>query len=106
MITRQQVELARKNWIDASKNFMFELVTPYFIEIDGNEKEIFAFLPKYGSLNGTIVCLISAPNFEIDSELSQWADKNNFYCSFVNIKKFINFDESSFKEILNDWMKY
>ena len=55
MITEDQVALARLNWIRASKELGFEIITPYLIETDSIRKSVFAFIPEYGSYNGTIV---------------------------------------------------
>jgi hypothetical protein len=106
MITKEQFEQARLNWQKASKNLFFEIITPYFIEINGIKKELFAFLPEYGSPNGTIICLTSPPHYETDSEIIQWSKENKFYYSFLNVEEFQEYDEECLNEILEDWMKY
>jgi hypothetical protein len=106
MITRKQIELARENWVKASLFLFFKITTPYYIEINGSKKEVFAFLPEYGSPNGSIVCLISSPDFEIDNEVINWANENNLYYSFVNVENFQVYREDYFEEILEDWTKY
>lgn len=106
MITDEQIEVARTNWLKASLNLFFKFETPFFVEINGNKREMFAFLPKYGSPNGTIICLTSSPQFETDQEIIQWAKENSFYYSFLNIEDFQKYDENYFKELLEDWMKY
>lgn len=106
MITKEQIELARTNWLKASLSLFFKLVTPYFVEINGNKREVFAFLPEYGSPIGTIICLTSSPKFETYPEIIQWAKENKIYCSFLNVEDFENYNENYFKDILEDWVKY
>ena len=104
-ITNKQFELARKNWVEASIKLNFKIVTPYFIEINGRKKEVFAFLPEYGSPNGTIMYLTCATEFETNSEIVNWAKKNKYFYSFINIETLQKYDENYFKEILDDWIK-
>lgn len=105
MITNERIEIARTNWLKASLNLFFKLDTPYFVDINGNKQEVFAFLHEYGAPNGTIICLTSSPQFVTDREIIQWAKEKKIYCSYLNIEDFQIYNEDYFKEILDDWMK-
>lgn len=104
MITREHTEVARKNWLKASLSLSFKLVTPYFVEINGNKLEVFAFLPAYGSQKGTLICLTSPPHFKTDKKIVNWAKENNINYSFINIEDFQSYNENYIKEILEDWV--
>jgi hypothetical protein len=106
MITIEQIERARENWIKASLSLRFRLVTPYFVDVNGIKKEVFAFLPEYGSSNGVIICLTSAPDFETDRDIINWAKENKFFYSFINIESCQKYDEDYFRDALEDWVKY
>ncbi len=106
MISQEQIELARLNWQNASMNLRFEIITPYFIEINGIEREVFAYLPEYGSPLGTILYLTHSPYFNTDFEIIHWAKENGLYYSFLNVDVFQKYEENCFTEILDDWMKY
>lgn len=64
MINVKQVEIARGNWLKASEELKFKIVTPYLLEINGITKTAFAYLPEYGSPNGVILGLTAAPDYE------------------------------------------
>jgi len=102
MICAYQKNIAINNWLKASNKLAFNIITPYSIIIEGKPKEIFAFLPNYGSPNGSIVVLITS-QFEIDNEIINWAKSNGIFYSFIYIDSFFTYDEEFFKEILLDW---
>jgi hypothetical protein len=106
MITADQIKIARETWIKASDDLGFNIVTPYFLMVDGRKQEIFAFLPEYGSYKGTFVFLMSPPDYNTDNYLSKWARKRKIFFSFINIDDFLNYDKKYFREILKDWRKY
>ncbi len=106
MITELQKALAIRAWNEASEFFNFKMLAPYTLTINGVDKEVFAFIDGYGSPNGTLVNLTSEPDFEIDIEISEWAEKNNVFVSFINVDLFQSFDKNYFTEILKDWRKY
>lgn len=106
MISKEKVEIARSNWNRASLKLFFKLITPYFADIDGDSYEIFAFLPEYGSINGAIICLTSAPLFETDNVIIRWAKRVEVFYSFVNVEDFQIYNEDYFREMLTDWVKF
>jgi hypothetical protein len=106
MITAEQITIARKNWQMAAQNLGFKIVTPYLISINGSQKEVFAFLPEYGSPNGAIIELTFAPEYKTDKSLIEWAIENNSFYSFINVDNVLEYDQEYFSEVLADWMKY
>jgi hypothetical protein len=106
MKTEEKIQQARENWVKASMDLSFKIISPYYIEINGKEKEIFAFLPRYGSIKGTLVELTSEPDFKTDSDIICFAKENNIFCSFINMKSCLKYDQDYFKETLEDWGGY
>ena len=103
MITKDFVFRARKIWLEASVDLNFELVTPYSVEIDGNIKDLFAYLPQYGSPNGMIGALTTYPDYKIDESIVKFAKEHDFFYSFVEVTDFFEYNRNNFIELLNDW---
>jgi hypothetical protein len=106
MISMKQVKIARVNWIKASVDLNFKIVTPYQILVNGRKDDAFAFLPGYGSPNGTLVNLVSAPEFKVDVDIVKLAKELNCHYSFINIESCLEYNKYFFQETLEDWMKY
>jgi hypothetical protein len=103
MKTEEKVQLARENWQRASMDLSFKIVSPFYLKINGKEKEVFAFLPEYGTPKGVLVALTCSPNFNTDTEIINFATANGFFYSFINVDTCLKYDERYFKEILADW---
>ncbi|MEO0553899.1 MAG: hypothetical protein AAF149_11895 [Bacteroidota bacterium] len=103
MINEEKIQVLRKNWQLASKRLNFKLVSPYNVNSDGYEMEFFAFLPEYGSSNGMVLGLTSAPEFNTDSELIKWAKESECSYSFLNVDDYSAYNEAIFLEALQDW---
>ncbi|HSZ34650.1 MAG TPA: hypothetical protein VK772_15145 [Puia sp.] len=103
MLNIDQIEIARNNWIKASGELGFKIITPFEILIEKSEKEVFAYLPEYGSLNGAIFELFTSSDFKIDDRIKDWAVSNNCFYSFCSIESFLEYDVVYFREILKDW---
>jgi hypothetical protein len=103
MIAQKQIDSARKAWLQASETLNFKIITPYFLEINGKKKEIFAFLPEYGSSNGMIIGLAS--QYE-DKEIRNWSTKHACYCSFIYVENHLVYNENIFRDSLEDWGKF
>lgn len=103
MITNNNAEIARKNWLRASKDLGFEIKTPHSIKVNDVEMQIFAFLPQLGSPNGMLLGLTSPPEFKTDPELVKLAEKLGMFYSFVNVESVLNYDEKFFEDAIRDW---
>jgi hypothetical protein len=104
MLNNDQIEIARNNWIKASNELGFKIITPFEILIEKNEREVFAYLPEYGSHNGAIVELFtSSEKIKIDDAIKDWARSNNCFYSFCSIESFLEYNIVYFREILKDW---
>jgi hypothetical protein len=97
------IEQARSNWIRASIEIGFRINTPFEFEYNHVKHSSFAYLPEYGSKNGTIVDLIFPPSFITNKVIQDWANDCNCYFSFVNIQDFLIYRREYFEEVLNDW---
>ena len=103
MITQEQIEIARKQFVRASESLDFELESPFVIDPKTN-LVAFAYLPDYGSANGVIVDLTAAPEYRCDSRLIKWCKENQVFYSCLNIVPLLNtFDKRYFRELLQDW---
>ena len=103
MITKDFVFRARKNWLEASVDLNFELITPYLVEIGGKIKDLFAYLPQYGSPNGMIVVLTTYPDYRIDESIVKFAKEHEYFYSFIEVSDFLEYNRDYFIELLNDW---
>ncbi len=106
MITKEQIELARKNWITASNEIGFKIITPYVLPRTEISVEIFAFLPEYGSPYGTIIELTSPPEYNCNVLVSEWASFNKLFFSCINIYSILTYRKDFFQETLLDWGNY
>ncbi len=93
----------RENWLLASEEFAFKILTPYQILIDDKERNVFAFLPDYGSDNGMVIELIYPPEFNTDKEIIEWSRKNGCFFSFINAESYSEYEKALFGETLKDW---
>ncbi|MDP2816081.1 MAG: hypothetical protein Q8O19_05320 [Rectinemataceae bacterium] len=103
MTLTKDVEIVRENWLKASRELGFEITTPYTVTLNNESKEIFAFLPRFGSSNGMYVELTQPPEFKTDIELLELARTREMFCSFINIKKYVTYEREVFEECIEDW---
>ena len=106
MLMNEHVIKARKTWFEASKKFGFEFVSPFYYQYAGEKNEAFGFIPKYGSKNGTIIELMYSPRFLTDKRIVEWARVNNTNFSFINVDNCLEYRESFFYDLLDDWTCY
>jgi hypothetical protein len=106
ILNKKQIQNVQENWIKASLHFKFKIISPYTIFQDDEIKEVFAFLPEYGSSNGMIVELIFPPEYHIDKALIEWSKQTKTIYSFINIENFLVYNEIYFREVLEDWAKF
>ncbi|OYU95934.1 MAG: hypothetical protein CFE21_05840 [Bacteroidetes bacterium B1(2017)] len=100
---KSKTQLARTNWLKASLELKFQIISPYFITTGAETWEAFAFLPELGSPNGCLLLVIGPPEFEIDIRLINWAKENQIYYSCLNLDTLQEYDSNYFKETLDDW---
>lgn len=105
MIDENVIKQASENWHRASKEFGFEVISPYSIEINSKLYEVSAFLPGYGCKNGAIAVLLDLDEEEVDYTVWSWSNKNDIFCSMINYEVYAEgYDSSAFKELLEDWV--
>jgi hypothetical protein len=103
MIKDYEKEIIRQTWKRAASDFEIEIITPYHIEVFGQRTEIFAFVPNIGSRKGTIVELVCSPDYSINKNIVEWANRSSYHYSFVNKDDFIEYSRSTFEELFEDW---
>ena len=104
MIFDDKLEIARRNFKLASKEFGFAFESPFMIT---EEIEAFGYIANYGSKNGAVICLTTPPDFSTDSRVVDWCKEKDCFCSFLNIELLAGeYKRSCFREMLRDWGKY
>jgi hypothetical protein len=106
MIKDKKINIGRMNWIKASSELSFNIISPYIYQDQDKNIEIFAYLPEYGSQNGALVDITFPPEYEINKDIKKAAEIMECFYSCINIDECQNYDENYFKETLNDWEKY
>ena len=71
MINSDHIISARKNLQKASQDLGFVIVSPYYIFLNGIIKEVFAFLPEYGTSKGTILELTCSHRSFVERSVSK-----------------------------------
>ena len=106
MSNKEKIDIARTNWLKASDELGFNIISPYSV-IEGSKEYIFfAFIPKYGSPNGTIIDLIFAPTYEKNKKMIEIANDMKCFYSFINIDFFLDYNPECFLDVIEDWGKY
>ena len=103
MITQEQINIARKQFVHASEMLGFTMVSPFVLDEDTN-LAAFVFLPDYGSINGAMIDLTESPEFKCASKIIEWCKSHQVFYSCLNIEPLLGaYDEQYFKELLRDW---
>jgi len=100
------LEKVTQNWIRASREIGFEIICPFPFEFNGEKNLTLAFLPAYGSKNGMVLGLLYPPGYSSNPIVLQWAEKNDCFCSFLNIEEYADYDEDLYLNTLKDWQLY
>ena len=104
MLVDEQIKNARHNFMLASEEFGFEFVSPFNLT---DEIEVFGHISNYGSKNGVVIGLITAPDFLIDNRVTDWCKEKGCFYSFLNLELLTGeYKRSYFREMLRDWDKY
>jgi hypothetical protein len=103
MMNETNIKNAQALWMRASKELNFEFVSPYRLFINGVDKHVFGFLPKYGTMKGTNLCVNSRPNFEVDKEIVEYAQNRGIHWCYLNIEHCLSYDLDYYKSILDDF---
>ncbi|GHV57994.1 hypothetical protein FACS1894182_08440 [Bacteroidia bacterium] len=106
MNTKEQIEAVRYNWLRASQELGFRIVTPYIFTLNEVKHEAFAFLPEYGSPNGIIIDLMMEPNFETNEKVEEFAQINTCFYSFIGVDGFPSYNKDFIIDCLEDWGKF
>lgn len=91
-----------EHFLRAAEEFDFEIIMPYCLDKD---KRLFAFgyMPKYGSQNGAVICLMGDEP-EKKLQIKQWCAEHNCFWSFLNTEVLSEeYKRSYFRELLRDW---
>ena len=101
-----EIITAKENILNASLEFGFRIICPYYYLYNNDIIEIFTYLPEFGSPKGTLVDLIFPPKYETNKIIINIAKKMNCHYSFLNINEIQKFDINYFIELLNDLQYY
>ena len=94
-------------WETAGREFGVRVVAPYELK-DENISILFAaYLPDFGSASGCYLYPISSAEETVEwKSIYAWAQKYNYYVSFINAAQYCNYDRVRFEEALRDWMYF
>jgi len=61
-------------------------------------------MPDYGSKNGALILLSKPPDYKRDTEIIEWANKHDYFCSVFDIEPLLDeYNTEYFLDILDDW---
>jgi hypothetical protein len=106
MTLDKKIIIGRMNWIKASSELSFNIISPYIYQFHDRNIEIFAYLPEYGSKKGILYDIIFPPEYETNKDVIHIAKIMECFCSFINIDTIQEYNKKYFEETLNDWGKY
>jgi hypothetical protein len=106
MSNKEKIDIVRKNWMKASDELGFNIISPYYIIKDNKKYVFFAFIPQYGSPQGTLIDLIFSPMYETNNKMREIANELGCFHSFINIDAYIDYNRNHFLETIEDWGKY
>ena len=90
-------------WLEAGRLLHFRVQAPYAVIVNSEHIECIAFLPDYGSPNGSIVSFFDNETYHRDDRITEYAKRNKMFHSFVNPMGFQVYDEIFVKRLLMDW---
>ncbi len=102
----QLIQKASQTWLVAAEKLGIRVTAPFAISMASHSIQCIAFVPDFGSANGTIVGVMHSQTFNTDSKLKEYAKRNGIFYSFVNPLGWIEYDEAAFKDALEDWGYY
>jgi hypothetical protein len=106
MSREEKIDIARKNWLKASNELGFDIISPYTVTKDNKKYCFFAFIPKYGSPQGTLIDLIFSPLYKTNNKMKAIANAVGCFHSFINIDIYIDYNKERFLDTIEDWGKY
>ena len=87
-------------WHTAADDLGLEIVAPYILKSHGREFTFVALIRKFGSNNGTLLCL---PAQWDDEGFAEVAEAAGFYCSGLYPESYSQYERQRFIDTLNDW---
>ena len=105
-IDQTVLDLVTRAFDKASRRLGIRIVAPYVLEAEGESVKCLAFLPEFGGPNGMVVAAMTPPEFETDARLIECAKGKGLFCSFVNPLGWTQYNETGFKNALQDWRYY
>ncbi len=106
----KEYKIVKNTWKNASCVFNFDCISPYKINLGNIILDTFAFLPKYGSQSGIIICLYdfikNGSIFPDFTSVERYAKSNGIFLSQICYKQFLKYNENVFIELLEDWGRF
>ena len=104
MISETSLNKVREKFKLASRDFGFVFRSPFALTDD---LSAFGYIENYGSKNGTVICLISPPDYSINQDVINWCNQKGCFWSFINVEPLLGeYKVSYFREMLRDLGKY
>ena len=106
MLTETQLQRIEENFRLAAAEFGFNFQR--FFEMD-NGVTAFGHISNYGSKNGTVIFLMSPPDFDTENkkQIAAWCESHQMFFSFLNADLLTGeYRRSYFREMLRDWGRF
>jgi hypothetical protein len=104
---KNSLAMAANAWSAAANDLGIRATAPFRIPTDtSGERFAAAYLPDFGSMQGTIVDWGFRPDFSGDNEVRRFAEENSMYYSIVSFDRYRSYDRDMFLEALSDWGYY
>lgn len=98
-----EIEIYRRILVNYCLDLGVKIISPYIINREFENLDCFAYIPDFGSTNGTVVGLTSSPNYFLDEATIAFCKKEKIFYSFINTERLKNYDIEKMKEMLVDW---
>ncbi len=104
MITEADLRRAREQFETAARDLGFSFISPAVLT---DSLSAFAYLPDYGSPNGTVICLTSSSERHAYHDVISWCQENGFFWSVLSIEPLLGeYHAAYFREMLRDWGRF
>ena len=106
MLTEAQLQQIEKSFRMAAEEFDFTFERPFVLS---GGITAFGHISDYGSRNGTVIFLISPPDYNTENrkQVNEWCEANQMFYSYLNAEQLTgDYRRSYFREMLRDFGRF
>lgn len=97
------LDQATHSWLEASSKLGVKVIAPYSLTAGGKSLNCLAFLQDFGGPKGMVIAALTSPALLSDPHLREAARQKGLFCSSIDPRGWVRYDETAFKEALEDW---